>query len=103
MWSAHRLAALVSERSSASSEARNSATSVARRSLVHACRLAVAPTQPEPVPGEESSPDAEPSAVVAPGAPGRPGPDGGSVRILALRNAGYDGKESLTGGPAPVS
>ena len=40
MWSAHRLAACRSDRSSASSEARNSATSMARRSLRHSCPAA---------------------------------------------------------------
>ena len=38
IWSAHRLAAARSDRSSASSEARNSAASMARRSRLQACR-----------------------------------------------------------------
>ena len=50
MWSAQRLAARVSDRSSASSEARNPATSMARRSRVQACRRVVAAPQPDPCP-----------------------------------------------------
>src|SRR5215472_10492357 len=49
MWSAHRLAAFLSDKSSASSEARNSATSMARRSGRHATRLdAPGPIRPGP-------------------------------------------------------
>src|SRR5262249_53196132 len=44
MWSAHRLAARRSDRSSASSEARNPTTSIALLSLLHACRRAWAPS-----------------------------------------------------------
>src|SRR5215468_8445533 len=50
MWSAHRLAALMSDRSSASSEARNSATSMALRSRRQAVRRdAPGPISPCPV------------------------------------------------------
>ena len=86
MWSAQRLAALVSDRSSASSEARNSATSMARRSLVQACRRAVAPPQPEPCPVLPGRPAAGPPRP-APWPAAEPGRDGGSVRIRARMNA----------------
>ena len=99
MWSAHRLAAWVSDRSSASSEARNSATSMARRSWVQACRRAVAPPQPEPCPSPHGA-GPPPGAAVAAPCPVRAG---GSVRIRDRMNAWYDGNDSLGGGPLAAS
>src|SRR5450631_1686802 len=111
MWSAQRLAARVSDRSSASSEARNSATSMVRRSRVQACRRVVAAPQPDPcpvvhgpVPEDIALQGAGPALLPATGRPvllRAPYADraGGSVRIRARMNAWYDANESLGAGP----
>src|SRR5215467_6510064 len=95
MWSADRLAARRSDRSSASAEARNSATSIALRSALQACRRACAPDHAD-------SGSCQASFVA--GLPkGRPAPaaaeaGGGRARIRDLMNAWYDAKDLLTGG-----
>src|SRR5215470_16387509 len=111
MWSAHRLAALMSERSSASSEARNSATSMALLSRRQAVRreapgpISPCPAQPD-APAELAPERPEPlrrdcagradawRGLLAASAPTEAGTReyllawaGGSVRIRALMKA----------------
>ena len=84
MWSAHLLAALRSDRSSASSDARNSATSIALRSLLHACRRASAPAQADSGSRVASLAAAPPNGRTT-SAAARTG--GGRARIRDLMNA----------------
>ena len=89
MWSAQRLAASRSDRSSASSEARNSATSIARRSLRQPCRRAETPLLFWPVPVMPGLPGwtAACGWLEVPDGAFRQDTLGGRVRTLALMNA----------------